>query len=330
MSFADERSGAGDTPISNRVIRYLFLDANRTAIAFALWLLAFGLIYGLGLAGIIGVSKSSPVSALLRAVVSGLFTMVTVVITINQLILSRVFGEPGDLLDRMNESIEFREDIADRTGVTELPTDPGAFLRIVAKAVRNRSEALTDAMSAETDEATVKDVERYVERVRPLVDHIVDELGDDPDTYAVLSTVLFHDFSETIAAGHDIQRKHREMLPEEANKALSDLVELFKSISVMRQYLKTLYIQQELSRVSRQVLYLGFPALVVLGIALLVYARASGTIVSGNRLLLLVTFAFSASLAPLAVLLSYVTRFATIARQSTSVGPFVPKEEAID
>jgi hypothetical protein len=326
----DGRRGSSDLSPRQSFARYLLLDADRGAVAAVIWLASFAVVLGLGWADVIGADRSGPVSALLRATVSGLFTLVTVVITINQLILSRVLGSPGELEREMERSTGFRDRVADRANVREMPTDPGAFLRLVAESARDRCDDLRRAAATEADGDAVAEVERYLARVDPLVEDVLDGLDDGmAETYGILRVVLLDDFSDTISVGRRIARTHEDALSSETTDALAGVVDLLETISIVRQYLKTLYIQQALSRVSGLVLYLGFPALVLLSVTLLAYARTGGTVLTGDALMLLVTAALTAAFAPLAVLLSYVSRLAAIARLTTSVGPFKPQEESV-
>ncbi|MDN4015282.1 hypothetical protein QX233_22800, partial [Chryseobacterium gambrini] len=81
---------------------------NRLFITGALVATAFFLIFGLGRLGIVGVSSRSTMCSLFSGVITGLFTLTSVVLTINQLILSRVIGSRNELAEQMEGTVEFR------------------------------------------------------------------------------------------------------------------------------------------------------------------------------------------------------------------------------
>lgn len=88
-------------------------------------------------------------------------------------------------------------------------------------------------------------------------------------------------------------------------------------IDVSRQYFRTLYIQRELPRISRSLLYVGGLAEVALVGVLFAFMTAP----SHPRVLVLV--AGVAGFAPLAVLISYVVRISIVAELTATVVPFV-------
>lgn len=83
-----------------------------------------------------------------------------------------------------------------------------------------------------------------------------------------------------------------------------------------------MYMEKELSFLSRMILYVGVPAEVLTAIALAVYGAVGPAPPTPSWLLPFVLIALTAGFAPLAVLFSFVLRLSWIAQQNTSVAPF--------
>lgn len=297
--------------------RTVLLEADRLHVAAAVLGSIFLVVLSLTWLDVVGVVRTGPMRNLFAGVVTGVFTVVSIILAINQLVLSRVFGSPDELEERMDATIEFRRRLEEHADVGAAPTDPGAFL---AETV----EALGDAagrLRAVTDEEAVD----YGATLEAYADEVGSDLRGTSGTFAVLSTVLRDNYSENIRRARHLRR--RRDLSADARDALDEMVELLRTVGVARQYFKTLYLQQELAKISRLLMYLGVPALLVAALAVLLYAREGGPPISGAGLELVVAAALTLSFAPLVVLLSYVLRIATIARLTASVGPFTPQEE---
>ncbi|MFC7068914.1 hypothetical protein [Halobaculum lipolyticum] len=328
----DESSSAGGTGAGGRATdpagaaerlrRWTLLDGRRSVVAAVPVVATVGVVFGLGAVGVLGVTGSGPVSSLFGAVITGVFTLVSIVLAINQLVLSRVFGSPNDLTDRMAGNLSFRDRVARATDGDLPPTDPQDFLGAVVDGLGERADDLGDRVDADSADqltALATDVGEYAADLTERLD------GEDFGTFDVLSTVLRDDYSDTLRAARN--RRRDGDLDDATAAALDDIVALLRTVGIARQYLKTVYIQQELAALSRTLLYLSFPSLVAAVCTLLLYARSGGPPIGGTALLAVVAVAVGVTVSPLATLGAHVLRLATIARLTSTVGPFTPREE---
>lgn len=300
--------------------RWILLYAERKTIATGVLAITFVAVYGLMAAGVVGVARIGPIRTLFGSIITGVFTVLSIVLSINQVVLSRIFGSLGDYTDRMSASLEFHRDVEEQIEADVTPTDPDAFLRTLMQGLADRARQLDQMVDEEPVTGYAADIESYAEDVQ-------EELSGEGDrTFEVLATILNDNYSGNIQRARGLQAKHGDDLSEEARSALDDIATILQEVGIVRQYFKTVYVQEELASLSRSLLYLGFPALVIAALVILLYARAGGPPLWFDGLELVVSAALTATFAPIAIVLAVLLRVATIARLTTALGPFTPKK----
>ncbi|WP_084186469.1 hypothetical protein [Haladaptatus litoreus] len=101
----------------------------------------------------------------------------------------------------------------------------------------------------------------------------------------------------------------------------------FLQIDVARKYFRTVYVEKELSHLSRIILYVGVPAELLSAVVLVIYGSAKTTPLIVGWLDVLVPIALTAGLGPLAVLFSFVLRLSWVAQHNASIAPFTASDE---
>jgi len=97
-------------------------------------------LYGGTQLGVFTVGPSSiAATAFASGLISATVTLVTIALSINQLILSRVFGSPSGLSQKLQGTRELRERVRDHAGESVAPNDPAAFLDLVASTLTERA-----------------------------------------------------------------------------------------------------------------------------------------------------------------------------------------------
>lgn len=330
FSVAEDSGGAWD-----EAVKWFLLGGNRFVVAAGMVALTVVLTYGLDRAGLITVGPSSTMGTLLSSgITSGLLTLVTVTLSINQLLLSRVFGEPEELRTRLDGTVSFRRDIEEIAAIHSSPTDPEAFLRLVMDTLSDRATDLRSEMESHAGEVRT-DVTAYVDGLTTYADRVRETVAAEPragksNTADVLSSILGTKYAEGMTAAKHLRSRYDGDLSVEAKAELDTAIELLESVAILRQFFKTLAIQQDLARLSRLIAYTGFLALLTAFYLTLVYKSSSGVVVDPAYLPLVTSVGLGIIVTPLALLLSYVIRIATISRYTVSVGPFVPPEEQFD
>ncbi|MUV57600.1 hypothetical protein [Halogeometricum sp. CBA1124] len=136
-------SGSRDVSFARTLREWWLVNGDRLAVAAVLLAVVFAGSLWLTLSEVLRIGEGSYIPTLLGSgVLSGLATIITVMLSINQLILSRIFGAPNDLNDRLDATLDFRRDAAAVLDVTTVSNDPGTFLVEISEAVRDRASAL--------------------------------------------------------------------------------------------------------------------------------------------------------------------------------------------
>ena len=323
-----------------RALRWVQLDADRNLVAAALLVATFVAIVLVGAFGPVsvrefltrGVSPGTVLIELLKTIVS----VVVIVLSINQLVLSPGLGPVGDQRERYDQSIELRREVEDYTGIEVSPSSPAAFLATLLERIVDQAERIDelfagDPADAGTDRAA--DADEFAGSVVAEAMAVVGLLRASRfGEFEVVSAALRFAISEKVRTLQAISAARGDSLSEAQSEALDEMGELLELFTVAREYLKTVYIREEYIGLSESLLYSGLPAIVVTFCASQIYYPGvfPGDVFGIERRLLFVSGAVAVSLAPFVVLVSYVFRLAPMSRSTLFVGPFDARESGTD
>ena len=313
---------------------YLLLDADRWLVAglfsgaLFLTLVAAGLAHPTPAQTLL--TRGDPVETLFQALVTGIITAVTLVLTLSQLVLSQELGAAGDQRERMTGAMEFRRDVADAIGTAVSPAEPSAFLRSLVRATGEQAGDVADAFDSERSDEELTDLlSTYLDSVTGNADTVADQLeGANFGEFDVLKAALDYNYSWKLYAGRRISEDYADQLSEDARTALERLTDTLELFGPAREHFKTLYFQWELSNLSRALLYVAIPALAVTIGSLLFFDPRdfAGLTLGVANSLLLASAATTLSLTPFTLLLSYILRIVTVTKRTLSIGPFILRE----
>jgi hypothetical protein len=322
-----ERSGR-DTRLS-----YLLVEADRRLVTAGLLAGVLGsllLVVAVVPGSEAAVRSSDPIETLFQALVGATVTGVTLVLTLNQLVLSQELGAAGDQRERMDGAMEFRQDVADFLEDPVAPAEPSAFLRAMVTATAARAETLGDSVVDDPDDEATKGVRDLADGVTTAADGVVDSLLDSTfGQYEVVDAALDFEYSRKLYRARRLRTAYADELSDETCETLAELEGLLRLFGPAREHFKTLYFQSELVDLSRFVLFASLPSLVVT-VSMLAFFDASvvpaTTVLGIGGAALVVCVATALALVPFLVLLSYVLRIATITGRTLSIGPFILRE----
>ncbi|WP_435181871.1 hypothetical protein [Halorussus sp. AFM4] len=328
-SFGAERlsDAAGPTAKKDRLREWILLDGNRLVVAGGVLGLVLVVVVAVERLGWVPLQRDQPTFYMFSALISGNLTLVTVVVSINQLLLGRELETPGSLESEIQNVIEYREEVEDHAGEIA-PVKPLGFLELLFENTRKEAQRIGGMTFGAVGRETRSEVDEVVEALTDHADnvlHVLDASGSN--TFDVLSVTLTTNYAQEINRIRRIRARHGDDLPESVMEALDNLIEHLQKVDVARQYFKSLYLQEELSSLSRVLLYAGIPAELVSVLALLAFTAQKGTpVLQYAHVLLPVTV--TVGFLPLALLLSFIVRTATVTERTAATIPFTtPSQE---
>jgi hypothetical protein len=312
--------------------RWLLLEGNRWAIVGGLVASVFVVALIGGLTDVVGIAKAGFVTSLFGGIISGLFSFVPIVVAVNQLTISELFGTPDRLRERIESVRAFRGTIEERLpDVAVSPTDPGAFLAVAARVLSREAESLREAGTESDDTELRERIDEYVDGVIGQIEQLKARSNEENlPLIDVLLPMMGDGYAENINAARRIQAESADALTARADTLLDDLREMYRGLSILRQYYKALYIQQELAKLSRLIVYSGLSAFLVSAFLILIFADGAPPAGHGSGMVVFVSGALAVAFAPFAVLFSFILRIATIAKRTASPGAFTPRGETPD
>ena len=336
MSFTDRFQAVRDwVPVPTHdaridLRRWVLLDADRKAVTGALLTLTFLAILGLGRLWTFEMQRlfteTDSVQTLLNSLLSGIILLVSVVVSINSIVLTYDITAIDTQRDRVQGTTEYRQEIGRMVDGEHSPTDPGSFLEVMATVMRERAETLQETLE-EADEAEFsKKVDEFVGELDEAVSRLsdADDRVDGAD-FGALWIGLEADSGYLVDELHTLRAAHADEIPEAEGEKFEELMTAFELFETGRQYFKTLYYSQEISGLSRTLLSVSLPSILVTAWTIL--AIDAGTVpelwlFGLPPLQVFLATAFTISLAPYLVLTAYILRTATVARRTAAGGPF--------
>jgi hypothetical protein len=332
---AEDGSAPGDLlrerADQSRVKLWLLLEADRWLVTGVLLLVVFGTLLAVGYlspAAESAVRTGDSVDTLFQGFLTATITGVTLVLTLNQLVLSQELGAVDDQRERMEGAMQFRSDVADAVGASVAPSRPAQFLRALVQVAGDRAADLRESVP-EGDGELRDEIGDFTGSLVGNADRVSAGLDDARfGGFDVISSALNFNYSWKIFAGRRIRERYGDELDDEALAALDDLLDVLELFGPAREHFKTLYFQWELIDLSRRILVASVPALLVSAcmVAFFDAATYSAVVFDLQTLVLVVAVAATLSVVPFLVLLAYVLRIATVTKHTLSIGPFILRE----
>lgn len=313
---------------TNRYVGWFVFAGSRPAVVGLLLLGVFLVYFVLGSVGIFVVAEGTRLMWLFNGLVNGLLTLVTVVLAIEQLVLSEEFGSIDDIYDQLESMSEFRARVAELTGESVSPIEPAPFLTGLLRTLQDRAYELRTDLPGDHDLRS--EIDGFTTDVIEQTDDVSRQLEASAITADPLLIMISYNDSKLFYRARKLQVEHASSLGSSTVTSLEEIQELLKRIDTTRQYFKTIYLQRELSHLVRLIIYSGSVATLVSGLMILMYRPPAQTTLAPIVFFALLSGAVAVSVAPLAILFAYTLRAATIARKTASFGPFVPQEEQLE
>ena len=314
---------------SPELIRWVLLDGNRYAVTAGLLLLTFISFLAVGSVWTFEMQRllteTGAVQSVLTALMSGIILLVSIVVSINSIILSHDITAISTQEDRIEGTIEFRREVGRLAGTDETPTDPSSFLLVMTGTIKDRANALKD-VDGDVDEEFANDIRTCVESVSGTATDLEDSLrrahgGEFRSLWLGLET----DYGPMMNRMRDFASTYQEEISGREEEQFDDLIHLFELFATGQEYFKTLYYNNEIPDLSRTLLIASLPSIIITAWAILaIDANLFPTfwILGLPPLLTFVGFVFTVALSPFIILTAYMLRVATVTRRTATMGPF--------
>lgn len=305
------------------IVGWVLLEADRLAVTGALLTMVFASFMGIATFWTFEMqtllTDTSTVQTILNTFLSGMILLVSIVVSINSIVLSHDITSVKNQEDRIQGAVGFRRDLGELTDGGESPSDPSSFLSVMSRIISRRAESLTSELDG-VEQEFAEEIDEYSNEIS----NAAEELGAVEETsgaeFAVLWKGIGFDY------GMHIERTRRIASSRGApSDPFEDLVDAFELFAIGREYFKTLYYTREVSQLSRTLLVVTLPAILFNAstiIAINGEVLPEGVILGLPPLQTFVAVAFTISLAPYLVLTAYMLRLATVARLTASSGIF--------
>lgn len=302
---------------------WFILAGNRLVIAGLLTVLfavVLAILMGLN---IIIVDSTNQMIYLAQGLFTGTVTLVTIVLAINQLILSQEFRTPGQLQDRIENVMAYRHRVEETTNRDVVPATPTNFLPVLLDGTRVNAQRLGGIVNGHDNDQLTDEVDTLVSTITTNTDTITDRLAQSGEgIFETLEASLETNFSEQLVEARRLQMVYGDELSAPAHDELDELIDSLEQVDIARQYFKSLFIQSELADLSRLLLYVGLPAISGAILMFLIYVGGPSGAVDRDYLPALVLSVVVLSFGPVTILFSFVLRISTVAKRTVAMTPF--------
>ncbi|MBZ6496197.1 hypothetical protein [Natrinema longum] len=337
MSDSDADENRGGRLTGPRL--YLLLRINRWVLTAIVLGVVFVVLVGLSQAGLtplrVIVASNNGTFWIFSAFIGAIITGTSIVVTINQLVLSQELGAIGDQRDRMQAAMKFRRDLEGELEEDVTPPEPAAFLYELVDGIQEEANEFETEITAEpghSDDLQRK-VDSYVDDITENARSVKKSLEDAQfGTFEVIWNALKFNYSRKIYDARKLRADHGDELSDAADEEIDEMISLLKFFGPAREHFKTLYFQWELINLSRALLYASIPALLMTGI-MLMYVEAStfpGTTLGVDNLVWVTSTGFIVGITPFIVFIVYVLRVVTVAKRTLAMGPFILRKSQRD
>lgn len=325
--------GKSDTTVSDgsakglkkRFEWWVLFKGDRLAITAGAVVVVFALAMVLVRLDVVSVGPNSRIPLVFSGVIAGLLTLITVTLTINQLILSQIFGTPRELSDNLEGTRQFRKTIEALADRHSAPTEPADFISLIGETLYERTTSLQGKIDAAGTDR--RDVSGQLSDIVTEADTLRNVDADEMRSIEVLEIFMGSKYARNISTVDRLQSAYADRLSEDARNDLDEVMDLLEAVAITRQHYKTLLLHQTLAQLSRYITYFGACAIVISILVPLVYRSNASSMIDPQYLPWIASAGIAIGIAPLAVFLAYILRIATVSKFTLSVGPFVPPAE---
>ncbi|UPW02176.1 hypothetical protein M0R88_08795 [Halorussus gelatinilyticus] len=320
-----------DQSRENRVKQWVLLTGSRSVVAGGLLVVVFLVLIGLGVLDRVNMRQllinTTTVQTLFSSLLSGAILLVSIVVSINSVVLSQEITSLEEQEERIDASMAYRERIEDVVETDVSPTRPAKFLQIILQSLATQTKRLAEIAADSSNPAFRADVEQFAKQlVRDAKRSATTLDGTQFGSARVLLAGLNYDYSWQLNAARQLQSEYAESLSDEEAAVIGNLIDTLKLFATGQSYFNSLYYKRELARLSNTLLYVSLPVIIITSYVLLALDAKQFPDVSVfglSPILIVISTAYTIALAPYLVLTVYVVRAGTVTLRTLAAGPFI-------
>lgn len=301
--------------MKDRIKKWLLFTGNRYSVAGGILLLMTGVVLSPLFPPFI-MRNTVPLFYLTSALVGGNITLITLVVAINQVVLSQELESPGSLRDEIERTAEYRREALNQPTA---PTAPHDFIQQLLQQTQEHVDSLEELLPNTTTETAGQLLNELPEHCEQAIDQL------DP-TSKKLSTVIVPllgiDYADYIYDSYRLRSNHNEESHEELYGALDCLSSDLENLDIARQYFTTVFMKEELATLSQSLLYVSIIAIPIPLALLYQLSTYPGASPPMQELIVITILTIVVGLLPLALLIVFVLRIAAIAQYIAAITPF--------
>lgn len=303
---------------------WLVLSGDRLLVSLLLVALLAAIV-GLAVAGgYIPLVRETPVLFLLFALIAANFTLIAIVTSLGQFILSQRLESPGEIRTKIDETIAYREDVAETIDQPILPVKPDTFFQLLFESARDDLEDLRMAIPAEQTTATRTEVEELIDEVHAHAAQVADLLGHPASEMKhALFVSINTSYENHVRRAWYLQREYADEFADRLTDPLARLIDTLEHIVVASRIFEAAFIESEVAELARYLLYVGLPVQAVAMLVMLLYtAPLEAFPLSSRTTAILVPAVMVAGFTPFIILAAYIVRLTVVARRTSDTFPF--------
>ncbi|AGB15358.1 hypothetical protein Halru_0731 [Halovivax ruber XH-70] len=309
---------------------YLLLRMNRWLLSAVILLVVYAalvLASRLGLTPLRQINEAQGgMGFFFTAFIGAIITGTSIVVTINQLVLSQELGAVGDQRDRMDAAMTFQRDVEESIGIDITEPEPSVFVRELLAGISDQAGTL-QAVGSSADADARDDIDAYATTLGDVADQVHEMLASAQfGTFDVIWVMMHFEYSRLIHQGRSLRDEHE--LPDDVDAEIDTAVDLLTFFGPTREHFKTLYFQWELINLSRALLYASIPALTVMAMFIM-YVDAGtfvGSTLGVSHLVWVVSAGVVVGFSPFVIFITFIVRIVTVAKRTLAMGPFILRE----
>jgi len=217
--YTEDLESALSRPGENRIQRWFLIEGRRPVVTVAL----LGVVFAILLAGSLLrpdqlrtlLTETNTVKTLFNTLLSGVILLVSIVVSINSVVLSQEIGDIEAQEERTSASLEFRRRIEESIESDVTPARPAEFVRVVLYTILHKTNELQEVAADTADDEFQQHVEDLGKKISDDVNRARGILGDAQyGTFRVLLAGLNYDYAGQLHTVRYLKRTYGDDLTD--------------------------------------------------------------------------------------------------------------------